>query len=117
MSGTDPSEFGIEGFDNVYTAVYLVDGTEVTAFLSRRHSEREAARLALPTRSTSSNLAARVRTAGDDIPGGAAIEILGTYKVVFARGPFVAGVHESANKDAAHKIGLLLSQRLSEVHP
>ena len=117
VSRTDPTEFGIEGFDDVYTAVYLTDGIEVTAFLSRRHSEQEAARLAASYGKFFEQFGGKSSPAGEDIPGGTAIEILGTYKVVFAHGPFVAGVHESASKDAAHKIGLLLSKRLSEAHP
>ena len=108
ISRSDPGEFGIEGFDNVYTAVYSVDGVEVTAFLSRRQSAEEATRLASAYQKLFEQFGGKSRPAGDDIPGGVAIEILGTHKIVFARGTVVAGVHESPSREAAHKVGLLL---------
>jgi hypothetical protein len=117
ISRSDPGEFGIEGFDNVYTAVYSVDGVEVTAFLTRRQSAEEATRLASAYQKLFEQFGGKSRPAGEDIPNAVAIEILGVHKVVFARGTVVAGVHESPSPDAAHKVGLLLSRRLSEGRP
>jgi hypothetical protein len=42
------------------------------------------------------------------------IKVLDTYKIVFSHGAFVAGVHESPQRQAAEKVAAALARKLAE---
>jgi hypothetical protein len=114
ISRSGEDDFGIEGFEGVLLAVYTVGGVDVTAFLSRRESAAEAAKLAEAYADTYRPFGGQVAPTGAEIPGGSLITVLDTTKIVFARGRFVAGVHESPSRPAAEKVAALLDRKLSE---
>jgi len=114
ISRCGEDDFGIKGFAGVYLAVYEVDGTDVTAFLSRRVSAKEAADMATAYMDFFRPFGAKLEATGADIPGGSMIVLLDTYKIVFSRGRFVAGVHESTSRQAAEKVAAVLSGTLAE---
>ncbi len=116
-SGAD--DFGIEGFQNVFLAMYRIDEVDVTAFLHRCSSPNEAADLAAAYRDSfgsfdKKSIGGQVTPTGPDIPGGTMIKVLDTYKIVFSRGSFVAGVHESSQHPPAEKVAALLARKLAE---
>jgi hypothetical protein len=49
------------------------------------------------------------------VPGGAVVAILDMYEVVFAEGPFLAGVHEAPDRDKAVMLAKELAAKLKEV--
>ncbi|MGA2265701.1 MAG: DUF6599 family protein [Phycisphaerae bacterium] len=114
ISRSGEDDFGIEGFQNAFLAVYRVDGTNVTAFLNRLASAKEAADAAAAYRNSFQSFGGQVEPAGADIPNGSVITVLNTTKIVFAVGPFVAGVHESPQRAAAEKVAARLAKKLSE---
>ncbi|MFA6135437.1 MAG: DUF6599 family protein [Phycisphaerae bacterium] len=114
---TTVEDFGIEGFDNVFTALYDVDGVQVTAFLSRRGSDKEAGDLAAAYGRYFVSFGGKASATGEPLPGATIVEMDGIYKVVLARGRFVLGTHESSDRAAAWKVAILLNEKLSKEKP
>ena len=101
--------FGIEQLDRVYTCQYLQDGAALTAFISRRADEPEAATLADSYRQTLLSYGATAIDTDVSVNGAFAVQFFDTYEIVFARGHYLAGVHEADSLEAA----LALAERLA----
>jgi uncharacterized protein DUF6599 len=107
--------FGYEKFSQVYIAEYLIDDTTLTAFISRRKTPEEAKAIMTGYRTF------LISFGGKDIGtelGGLdfeAVDILGAFELFFSHGPYVAGVHESADMRQGNKLILMLKQHLSLV--
>jgi hypothetical protein len=114
MTPTDA--FGFDRLDRVFTAVYRMDGGELTAFLSKRPSDRHAVELAAAYRDFLIRFGGTDITAqsGLNIPGAAVIEILGYYEMIFTSSTYLAGVHEAAEISSAAAVARKLYQRLEE---
>jgi hypothetical protein len=106
--------FGLEGFDRVFTAVYAVPGGEATAFLARRDGPQAAAAAAAAFAEFLTAYGGEPKGEGEPVPGARAIAIMDTYAVVFARGDFVAGVHEAPDLAQALALAGRLAARLKE---
>ncbi len=114
ISRAAAEDFGVPGFEGAFLAAYEVDGVTVMAFLVRRPSPEAAAQAAGAYREALGSFGASIEPAPAELPGGSVITILDTTKVVFARGPFVAGVHESPNRPAAVTVARQLYEALAE---
>jgi hypothetical protein len=106
-------EFGIEGFDDVYTATYNIDGTAATAFIARKANEKEAAATADGYRRYFDRFGGK-DSAIESMPAAKLIDVMDVYKVVLTSGRYVAGVHETADKAAAIKLARAIQRRLAE---
>jgi hypothetical protein len=106
--------FGLAGLDRVFTATYTRDGKEMTAFLSRRADPKEAATLAGAYVAFLKAYGGEAKGSGDPVPGAATLEVLDMVEVVFSEGPFLAGVHEAADRDQALRLARELAARLKE---
>ncbi len=108
--------FGFEKLDRVFTAVYRVKDDELIAFLSNRPSDGAATELAAAYRDFLIQFGGVDITAQSslDIPGAVVIEILGYHEIIFARGSYLAGVHEAADLQTAVTICRQLYNRLGE---
>jgi hypothetical protein len=107
--------FGFEGLDNVFTALYDVDGIKVMVFLSLRESSSQAKARA------SAYHAFLLRNGGKSVPPKAfspemaqIVEILDTYELIIAKGPILAGVRDAPDQATAERLGRLLMDRLVE---
>ena len=107
--------FGVAGLDRVFTAIYSIAGAEMTAFLSRRVDPQAAAGLAGSYVDFLKAYGGEVQASGDPIPGATVVTILDMYEVVFAEGPFLAGVHEAPDRDKAVVLANELAAKLKEV--
>lgn len=116
--GLDPSSvalhvsdvFGFNELDNTFTASYNVDGVTVTAFLSRRESPEDAARMAEAYRRFLVENGATVTDADLGIEGARVLKVFDTFEVVFSKGSFLAGVHEADDGDVAGRLAVRLHQ-------
>ncbi len=113
-----PSDvFGFEGLDNVFLATYTVDGAPMTAFISPRKDELEAAALA------SSYQRFLLQHGGTDEPhsspiaGLKLISILDSFELVFVRGRYLAGVHEAEELEPALRLVTEIDRALQGVSP
>ena len=108
--------FGFDRLDNVFTAVYKFNTEEVTAFLSLRRDNYEAKELLEAYQRFLMANGANERQAPNDIPGAKLMELFGTYELVFTNGPYLAGVHQAANAQAAENLARILSAGLLETN-
>ena len=104
--------FGYERLNNVFTATYSLEGSEVTAFLSRREDPQEADRLASAYHQFLMDNGAKNLKPEVTIQGAKMAEIMGTYELIFSHGPFMAGVHQTERRELAENMAGILNQRL-----
>lgn len=107
--------FGVPGLDGVFTAVYRQGTSEATVFLSKRATPREAETLAASYLEFLKTYGGQLEASDPRAPGGAVIiAIMDAYEVVFTQGPYLAGVHESADKEVAVTLARRLQAKLKE---
>jgi hypothetical protein len=106
--------FGFEQFDAIFTAQYGVGDTELTAFLSRRKNQAEAARLVESYTSFLLKFGGTELKSTLNLPGAKLVEIMDTFELFFNRGSILAGVHGAENRQAAEDLALRLNQNLAE---
>jgi hypothetical protein len=106
--------FGFDQLDHIYTAQYDIDGSELTAFLSRRSSADEAQKLAGAYLNFLLTFGGNQLKTDMDLPGLQVISIMGAFEMVFASGPYLAGIHEAESLEMATKLVYLLHARLQE---
>ena len=106
--------FGFSELDRVYTAGYGVGGAQVTAFLSKRESAREAADLAA---AYGRFLLENGGEEAGEIPGAPdskIYKVFDAYEVVLHRGKFLAGAHEADNMESATDVASRIYRKLGE---
>lgn len=106
--------FGVAGLDRVFTATYKKPPVEMTAFLSRRADAQAAAEQARSYAEFLSAYGGKRVAADDPVPGAAVVEIMDSFMVVFAQGPFFAGVHEAPDKGLSLELARELAAALKE---
>lgn len=106
--------FGSENLTDVYTARYKLGDQTVTAFISKRSAPRDAETIAGNYRKFLIDNGAAVKPAINKILENKVFNFYDATEIVFAAGPFVAGVHEAENQQAAEKLAALLFDKLTE---
>lgn len=104
--------FGYEKLNHIFTATYIIDNSEVTAFLSRRETPEEAQALASGFHAFLLNFGGKEPAQPLQIKDTKLVEIMGTYEIVFSIGNFLGGVHEAENREVAEKLGDMLKRCL-----
>lgn len=105
--------FGFEGLDRIFSARYLLDGQELTAFISRRNSIEEAMEKAeefVQFLITYGGMEFSPDPAGIDAQ---MVDFFGTFEAVFTVGPYLAGVHEASSPEAASTMVQLIHEKLA----
>jgi hypothetical protein len=106
--------FGFSKLDRVYTASYGVGVAQVTAFLSKRESAKEAADLAA---AYGRFLLENGGEEAGEVPGAPdsrIYKVFDTYEVVLHRGKFLAGTHEVDNMQSATDVASRIYGKLDE---
>ncbi|MDF1591932.1 MAG: hypothetical protein P1P89_10495 [Desulfobacterales bacterium] len=106
--------FGYDRFNQIFTAGYSDGDLRMTAFLSRRSSQTEAQQLVQGYHDFLITYGGRVVTTALPLKDIQVVDILGNYELFFARGHYLAGVHEAADKEQAEQLALLLDKKLRE---
>ena len=106
--------FGYDRFDQVFTATYRLQDSELMAYYSRRKNPREAEELASSYRDFLTAFGGKSAESDLGIKTAKMIHILDTYEVVFSHGPFLAGVREATDKQPAQELALKLFNRIKE---
>lgn len=106
--------FGLGGFDNVYTAEYVLKDGNATAFLAERQTPEQA-------RAEAERFREFLKANGykDIRPPGAPADltILGfddSFEIIMVQGRFVAGVHDATSTAAALDLAARLQQVLKK---
>jgi hypothetical protein len=107
--------FGFEGLSDTFSAGYTLGDDSVTAFLSRRPDPQNAQAVAESYYNFLIRNGGTLRQIANKFSQGKVVDFYGTTEIVFAAGPFVAGIHEAQNPQAAEKLAQTLINNLNEV--
>jgi hypothetical protein len=107
--------FGFERLTNTFTAKYQFGNETVTAFLSKRADSKDAEAIAESYRNFLIENGAVIKSTTNKTLEGKVMDFYGTTEIVFTAGPFVAGIHEAENQQAAEKLAEILINRLGEL--
>lgn len=104
--------FSFDRFDNIFMANYVLEDTQLTAFLSVRTDSSEASELAAAYHAfLIANGGVDVES-GMEIPGAKVVEILDTFEVFLNHGKFLVGIHGAEDRGQAERLAVRLMQRL-----
>lgn len=114
------SAFGFEKLTDIFTARYKVGSETVTAFIGKRADSKEAEATAenyrkFLTENGAVPLGAGTKSTDNKAFVGKIMDSYGTTEIVFTVGPFVAGVHEVENQQAAEKMAEILINKLKSL--
>ncbi|MBU0731082.1 MAG: hypothetical protein KKE17_05430 [Proteobacteria bacterium] len=104
--------FGTEALNKTFTARYLLDGKEATAFICLSETNEQAQKNLAEYSSFLMNNGA-LRLESED-PAIRFFDLYGTVEAFFTHGTYVMGVHEAEDLQTAKKMILQLSIRLEE---
>jgi len=107
--------FGYDKLDQVLTASYNIEDTELTAFLSHRKDHEEAENLATGysqflIKFGGSDLQTEIQIKNIKI-----LEIMDTYEIIFTHGAFLAGIHGAEKRETAEKLAIMIYQQINEL--
>jgi hypothetical protein len=105
--------FGSEKLNDIFSARYKVGEEIITAFISKRADSKEAEATAENYRNFLIENGATIKSTTNQNLTGKVMDSYGTTEIVFTVGPFVAGIHEAENQQAAEKITEILINRLN----
>ncbi len=108
--------FGFERLTNTFTAEYRSGNETVTAFLSKRADSKDAEAIAESYRDFLIENDAVTKSTTNKTLEGKVMDFYGTTEIVFTVGPFVAGIHEAENQQAAEKLAEVLVNKLNSVN-
>lgn len=109
--------FGFEGLTETFTAQYDFDEETITAFFSKRSDLQSALNIAGNYYNFLLDNGAIAKQVSNKIDGLFKVfDFYGTTEIVFATGPFVAGVHQAENQQLAEKLAIELYNKLSETN-
>jgi hypothetical protein len=106
--------FGFDRMKNVFTARYLLDGEELTAFLTPMKSVKDAETLIREYQSFLLSNGGTLAPLHHRLDDSVKVKIFDTFEIFFRRGTYVAGIHEAETEQAAEKLALMISKRLSQ---
>jgi len=112
------SAFGFKDLTNIFTAQYKLGEHTVTAFIGRRPDANDARKMAESYyRFLIENGAVAKATANESLKNWQTrvVDFYGTTEIVFVVGPFVAGIHEADDRQAAEQLAAVLADKLSQV--
>ena len=106
--------FGFDRLNMVFAADYKTKEGKIKVFLSRRKNKAEAAELAKSYSEFLSSLGGREIKSDTGFGNIRIIEIMNTYELIFANGPFLAGIHSVDNPKEAKELASALNIKLGE---
>jgi len=109
--------FGFDGFSDTFVCQYRLGEEVLTAFLSRRPGPQDARTTAENYYNFLIDNGGKAKPTSHDTLktiGGKVVDFYGTTEIIFAIGPYVAGVHEAKNQQSAEKLAAQLINKLSD---
>jgi hypothetical protein len=104
--------FGFDRLDKVFTMAFQLGQDQVIAFLSKRKTPADAAKLAIGLYTYYKDFGANDIKQNTAIKGARLIEIMGTYEFMFSIKNYFAGVHEAPTQKQAEKLAQMLAESL-----
>ena len=104
--------FGITGFNQVFTAKYNYNGSEITAYITQEESEDGARVIFKKVKNFYLEFGGTLLNGTERE---AVIDILDTIEVLFYQGKYLIGVHEAPDQETAVTITEQFKKRLEEI--
>lgn len=112
------SAFGFKELTDIFTAQYKRDEQTITAFMGRRPDPEDAQKMAKSYFDfLIENGGVAKPTINESLKGWQekVVDFYGTTEIVFAVGPFLAGIHEADDRQAAEELAAVIVDKLSTV--
>jgi len=112
--------FGFDGFRDTFVCQYKAGEEFVTAFLSKRPNSQEARNIADSYYKFLIENGGKAKPTSDErlaAVEGKVLDFYGVTEIIFAIGPYIAGVHEAKNQQSAEKLAAQLIGKLSDPAP
>ena len=111
-----PSDaFGYDGFKDVFSCHYEIQGQTVTVFLSRRETAEQAKQMADGYLKFVTDNGGTIKKAQNEILNDRVLDFYDTTEIVFSAGNFAGGIHEAEDQSAAENIAKLLLENLNNL--
>lgn len=110
--------FGFDGWTDVFSAQYKIDGETITGFFSKYTSPEEALKIAKSYYDFLISNGAVDKTPGlpdFGISYPKVVDFYGSIEIIFTNGSYVAGIHEVENLTIAEKVAVMLDAKLNQV--
>jgi hypothetical protein len=112
------SAFGFKDLTDIFTAQYKLGDETITAFLGKRQDAKDAQTMAgkyYDFLIENGGVAKPMSNEVLESHQGKMIDFYGTTEIVLAVGPFLAGIHEADNRQAAEELAVALANKLSTI--
>jgi hypothetical protein len=112
------SAFGFKDLTDIFTAQYKLGDETITAFLGKRQGAKDAQAMAGKYYDFLIENGGTAKPTSNEILEsyqGKIIDFYGTTEIVLAVGPFLAGIHEADNREAAEQLAVALANKLSTI--
>ncbi len=106
--------FGFEGLTDTFTARYKFGDETITAFIIRCSDPHQAHLTAKRYYDFLISNGGNAKQTAIKTLEGKIVDFYGTTEIVFTVGPFVAGIHEAENRQAAENLAEILLNKLNE---
>ena len=105
--------YGYDGFKDLYSAKYEINGRQITSFLCKLPDSAAAEKFAADYRKFLTDNGATTKTAVNETLKDDIFEMDGEIEVVFAKGAFVGGVHGAEKQETAEIVALKILKNLN----
>lgn len=105
--------YGYDGFKDLYSAKYDINGSQITSFLCKLPDTAAAEKLAADYRKFLTDNGGTAKTAANEMLKNDVFDMAGEIEVIFAKGAFVGGVHGAEKQEMAEIVALKVLEKLN----
>lgn len=105
--------YGYDGFKDLYSAKYDINGGQTTAFLCKLPDSAAAEKFAAEYRKFLTDNGGIAKAAANTALKDAVFEVVGELEIVFAKGAFVGGVHGAEKQETAEAVAAKMLESLT----
>lgn len=107
--------FAYDGFKDIFSCHYKLQGQTVTAFLSKSQTADQAKQMADGYFKFVTDNGGAVKNAQNEILAGKVLDFYDTTEIIFSVGNFTGGIHEAEDQQVAEEIAMLLLENLNKL--
>jgi hypothetical protein len=106
--------YGYDGFKDLYSAKYDVNGSQTTAFICKLPDSAAAGKFAADYRKFLTDNGGVAKAAGNETLKNDVFDMAGEVEVVFAKGAFVGGIHAAEKQETAETVAAKILEHLPQ---
>lgn len=105
--------YGYDGFKDLYSAKYEINGQQITSFLCKLPDTAAAEKLAADYRKFLTDNGGTAKSAVNEMLKNDIFDMGGEFEVVFAKGVYVGGIHAAETQETAEAVALKVMKSLT----